>query len=271
MQCDKCHKEVLLPFKCPYCEGYFCPEHRLPENHECPQIELARSPIQVKSTTIKRQEPYEYSVSYVSVAPPKSGRVHFSMKEIQHLAIASLLVIGIAISWVVTLGFRIGVVDPIIAVALAATLTASFFAHEMAHKITAQKHGFWAEFRLTFMGAILTLISMISPYFKIISPGAVFISGLADRKSLGKVSIAGPTTNIALSIMFLSASNFSVQSILAWVFLLGAALNAWIALFNLIPLGMLDGFKVFSWGKKVWILAFAISLVLTVYTYMLIF
>ena len=33
--CDKCGKEVALPFKCSYCGGAFCGEHRLPENHDC--------------------------------------------------------------------------------------------------------------------------------------------------------------------------------------------------------------------------------------------
>jgi Zn-dependent protease len=38
--------------------------------------------------------------------------------------------------------------------------------------------------------------------------------------------------------------------------------NSWIAFFNLIPLGVLDGFKIFNWNKKVWVLAFAASIVL---------
>jgi len=33
--CDICKKEVALPFKCNYCGGTFCEEHRLPENHYC--------------------------------------------------------------------------------------------------------------------------------------------------------------------------------------------------------------------------------------------
>lgn len=33
--CDACGKEVALPFKCSYCGGTFCAEHRLPENHDC--------------------------------------------------------------------------------------------------------------------------------------------------------------------------------------------------------------------------------------------
>ncbi|MFO7797026.1 MAG: AN1-type zinc finger domain-containing protein [Promethearchaeati archaeon] len=34
--CEYCGEEIgFLPFKCKYCGGIFCKEHRLPENHEC--------------------------------------------------------------------------------------------------------------------------------------------------------------------------------------------------------------------------------------------
>ncbi|MEM3576981.1 MAG: AN1-type zinc finger domain-containing protein [Candidatus Bathyarchaeia archaeon] len=273
MQCEKCNKEVFLPFRCPYCGGYFCSEHRLPENHECPQIEKARTPVWVTSPTvvIQKQEPYEYSVTYISAEPPKKRKIYFSTKEIQHLAVAALLVVGIALSLAISPDFRITIMEPTILTVLAATVVVSFFAHELAHKITAQKRGYWAEFRLTLMGAILTLISIISPLFKVISPGAVVVSGFADKEALGKVSIAGPITNIVLSTMLLVAYSFNSQGALAPIFLFGAAFNAWIALFNLIPLGILDGFKVFLWNKRVWISAFAVSLILTWYSYTLIF
>ena len=35
-KCEQCGKEVTLPFKCSLCGRYFCIEHRLPENHDCP-------------------------------------------------------------------------------------------------------------------------------------------------------------------------------------------------------------------------------------------
>lgn len=273
MQCEKCHIEVFLPFRCPYCGGYFCSEHRLPENHGCPQIEKARTPAWATPQTIvvKKQEPYEYSVTYISVEPPNERKIHFSIKEIQHLTVAVLLVVGIALSLIISPDFRVTIMEPIILTALVAIIVASFFAHELAHKITAQKSGYWAEFRLTLMGAILTLISIISPLFKVISPGAVVVSGFADKEGLGKVSIAGPTTNIVLSTILLVAYSFNPQGTLFPIFLFGAAFNAWIALFNLIPLGILDGFKVFLWNKLVWISAFAASLILTWYSYTLIF
>jgi membrane associated rhomboid family serine protease len=33
--CDACGKEIPLPFRCSYCGGTFCSDHRLPENHAC--------------------------------------------------------------------------------------------------------------------------------------------------------------------------------------------------------------------------------------------
>ena len=34
-RCDECGTEVTLPFRCNFCKGQFCSEHRLPENHAC--------------------------------------------------------------------------------------------------------------------------------------------------------------------------------------------------------------------------------------------
>lgn len=34
-QCKICGKETQLPFRCNYCDEFFCAEHRLPESHNC--------------------------------------------------------------------------------------------------------------------------------------------------------------------------------------------------------------------------------------------
>ena len=47
-------------------------------------------------------------------------------------------------------------------------------------------------------------------------------------------------------------------------------LNAFMAAFNLIPFGVLDGYKIFSFNKKVWALTFVPSAVLAVITFLLI-
>ncbi len=37
-RCDSCGNECTLPFTCQYCGGKFCPECRLPPNHQCTGI-----------------------------------------------------------------------------------------------------------------------------------------------------------------------------------------------------------------------------------------
>lgn len=264
MECQKCGKETFLPFKCPYCGGCFCAEHRLPENHDCPRLEFARVPLReerpvpMQLQTSQIQSPYEYTVTYIPVGQKR--RLHFSSKEIKHLAVAALLVLSIGMSLGISPRFYVDFGSPVALFFFALAAAASFLAHELAHKITAQKEGLWAEFRLMFMGLILTALSIISPTFKIISPGAVVIFGFADRKRVGKISIAGPTTNLALSAGLALAYFGFRQRILAYV----AAFNAWISLFNLIPFGILDGYKIFTWKKGLWALTFMLSLVLTV-------
>jgi Zn-dependent protease len=271
MKCKKCGQETFLPFTCPYCGDYFCVEHRLPENHECPRLEQALTPREEAPPQVipKKQKPYEYTISYIPVetAPTK---IYFSPKEVKHLIIAVLLVAGIGLSLGIFPQTYTKLGGPMLLALFALILTASFSTHEIAHKITAQKGGLWAEFRLTLLGVALTILSIISPLFKIISPGAVMVSGFADKGKIGKISIAGPVANFLLSTAFLAAA-FLLQPIatapVTSTLMFGAFFNAWIALLNLIPFGILDGFKVFRWNKKIWVLAFTASLTLTIISY----
>ncbi len=255
MKCQKCQKEISLPFKCPYCGEYFCSEHRLPENHECAKLEFARAP--KKEPLSKPHESYGeygYTLTYIPVKPIR--RFGFSLKEVKHLSLAALLIFGIGLS------FRVAMNDISMLLTFSLLVVASFLFHELAHKFAAQREGLWAEFRLVMWGVILTAISIFSPFFKIISPGVVFTSGFARRESIGKISVAGPIANIALATALMAASILTSHPILIYL----VAFNAWIALFNLIPLGMLDGLKVFHWNKIVWAAAFLLSLTLTILT-----
>lgn len=139
-----------------------------------------------------------------------------------------------------------------------------FLSHEIAHKLVAQRYGMWAEFRLTPIGALITLLTIISP-IKIISPGAVMIAGNANKESFGKTAIAGPLLNIGLGVVFFMLT-FALEypNPFFWVTVFSAAINAFIAVFNLIPAGILDGLKVFHWNKLVWGIAFALSLILLI-------
>jgi Zn-dependent protease len=228
-------------------------------------MDLARAQRQEDAMVAHGPNSYEYRVTYGMPRRTK-GRVYFSPKELKHLTIAVLLVIGVSFSlgyyYFAHLGwFWLSL--------FAVILTASFLVHEIAHKVTAQRHGLWAEFRLVVLGVVLTLISVLPFFFKIISPGAVMISGPAQRDEIGKISIIGPLTNIVLAAILLSVAFALVP--FSFIFLFSAYLNALIALFNLIPIGILDGYKIFNWNKIYWALAFAVSAVLLIIPSFLIF
>jgi Zn-dependent protease len=251
--------EEMLPFRCPYCNGYFCADHRLPENHECPEIWRATAPREAPPrVVVETTTPYEYKITFEP--RPATKTFWFSPTEIRHLTVSALLVTAVGASM---LGFR--VFSPAVFVGSALVFVSVFLLHEVAHKLTAQHFGLWAEFRLTIFGALLTLISIISP-FKIISPGAVMIAGYADKEIVGKTALAGPATNLLLSTVSFVLFAFLPKPF-STIALLSALFNAWIALFNLFPFGILDGWKVFNWDKIVWTIAFVSSVVLTVSIY----
>jgi Zn-dependent protease len=262
-----------MPFQCPYCGGQFCSQHRLPENHTCPRIGLAHAQKQetVAEVLAPKRNSYEFSISFGQPRNVK-GHVYMSPTELKHLIPAALLIVGIGFSIVFYNQFFSGyfldwgLTEMSV---FAVLLTASFLIHEMAHKVIAQIRGLWAEFRLTKWGAVITLISVFTP-FRLISPGAVMISGPARLKEIGEISIAGPSTNITLSVVFLAAAFAPLPGAYPTLFFLLASFNAFIAVFNLIPFGILDGFKIYNWNKKVWILAFALGAALTIYTYLIV-
>ena len=71
---------------------------------------------------------------------------------------------------------------------------------------------------------------------------------------------------------YLTSTGKSVSQLAPWVntvfgiCVIGVQINAWLAFFNLIPWGNFDGYKVFQWNKKVWIIVFIGSIALFVLT-----
>ncbi len=258
MRCDYCGKETSLPFRCHLCGGFYCVEHRLPESHSCSGLWKARRP---------KKEAYpswEREVPRVEVYREPRRVYIFSGTELKHLLLSVLLVTCVGMSLVLGYLFTIG---PLIVLVLGLVFAFSFLAHELSHKLLAQKNGLWAEFRMSLMGAVITLISIFSP-IKFISPGAVMVAGILDRRIGGRISLAGPLTNLTISTFF-AAFTFLLprHSVPLLVCRVGSLFNAYIALFNLVPLGSLDGLKVFMWNKTIWALAFILSILLTVYAY----
>ena len=266
MKCQVCSTETVLPFTCPHCGGQFCATHRLPENHACPKLANARKERQEQVLTNQGYASYNYSYIYGQDPNKRKRPIIFSYKEAKHIAIASALVIGIGFSISLYGGFAW---SWYVMAFFAAVMTISFLVHEMAHKIMAQKAGLWAEFRLTTWGAVLTLASVFLP-FKMIAPGAMMIGGQApSAKDMLKISIAGVITNLIFGATFLALTFTLPLNVFTGALFFSAYINSFMALFNMIPFGVLDGYKIFRINKLVWALAFIPSVALTAVTYLI--
>ena len=128
------------------------------------------------------------------------------------------------------------------------TVGVAFILHELAHKFTAMRYGYWAEFRkdnqMLLVGVVLA--ALVGVVFA--APGATVIYGnYITREQTGRISAAGPMINLLLSIPFLGILLFGGGGIIGLFGLMGLRVNAMIAAFNMLPISVLDGKKVLAW------------------------
>jgi Zn-dependent protease len=163
-----------------------------------------------------------------------------------------------------------GRVDPITALLFIGislvTVGIGFVAHELAHKFTAMKYGYWAEFRKdnTMLLVAVALAALVGVVFA--APGATVIynngrsGGGLSREENGKISAAGPVTNLLLCIPFAALLLYggissslpgNLATLTGITGMMGLQVNAMIAAFNMLPVSVLDGRKVFAWNKGV--------------------
>ena len=204
--------------------------------------------------------PFKDRDSYDSGIQP-SG-IKFSRQEIIHILIA-MAVLTIAFS------FAFAPYPPLTHVAevigflplsFLAIVTA-FFCHEIAHKYVGQKFGYWSEFRMYPQGLLFALFLGIAAGIVFAAPGAVQIFGRPNREEMGKIAVAGPSMNLVLGLVFIGIW-FISNGIIASISFFIAYINVFLALFNLLPFGPLDGLKIFRWKKEVWGLLIGIDIVL---------
>jgi len=81
------------------------------------------------------------------------------------------------------------------------------------------------------------------------APGAVVIHGHTSPARMGKIAVAGPLVNYLLAIGFLLVAWINPVELLSLLFTYGAAINAFLGLFNMIPVAMFDGKKIIKWSK----------------------
>jgi Zn-dependent protease len=256
MNCEYCGKEEALPFVCNYCGGVYCADHRLPEAHSC-KGDLTRK----RTIVAPPQTTFTWSDSAYPPQPEVQPGHPFSEIEIRDVAIAYL-----CLCVAFTVGFSGGVFAlssltiANILLALAVSLLAvgpGFVLHEMSHKFTARRFGHWAEFRLWPLGLLLALFTSMFG-FVFAAPGATYISGQNITKiENGIISIAGPLTNVGVALFFvapllLGGGLTQNPSFWGYAGFFGVYVNVFLALFNMLPIAILDGAKVFAWSKVKW-------------------
>lgn len=203
---------------------------------------------------------------YILPDRPKPG-IRFSRVELVQLGIAILALTGaLALLNVLYSGVPrsspaflpfVGIVfvSALIAVGTGVGL------HEIAHKAVAQRYGHWAEFRYNPMGLALAFVFAFIGFIYG-APGATLVSGYVTREQHGRISAAGPASNLALAGGFLGLS-FLIASgadnpdlalaIVGAIAANTAMMNVILAGFNMIPVLPLDGAKVWEWNKPVYV------------------
>jgi Zn-dependent protease len=126
----------------------------------------------------------------------------------------------------------------------------SFVLHELLHKFTAQRFGFWSEFRASYPMLVFAVLFAAVAGIVFAAPGATMIYGpTITKRQNGIISAAGPLLNLALGGLFLLLYVVTpVGSLLGLLGQLGFIINIWLSAFNLLPIGPLDGKKVLDWG-----------------------
>jgi Zn-dependent protease len=186
------------------------------------------------------------------------------LKDLSISAVVLAIAFGIAFSGGLRafLDFRrlgIYILMSLVAVSL------GFILHELGHRYMARRFGFFAEYRMWRVGLLIALAGSLFGFI-FAAPGAVNIyprpagynTAMTTGDKMGIISITGPAMNFILAIIFL-VIYFIFPHLL---FSLGARINTWLAVFNLLPFGPLDGMKIFKWSRKVWFSAFIIGIVL---------
>ncbi|MBI2452426.1 hypothetical protein HYV50_05120 [Candidatus Pacearchaeota archaeon] len=178
------------------------------------------------------------------------------------------LIISLAFAILLSGGYKILLVfEPKIFMAfIMAFFTAGlgFLLHELMHKYVAQSYGFYAKFVAFYNMLWLSLLFSLFGFI-FAAPGAVFIKGNINKEQNGKISLAGPLTNIILSVVFLMPILiFNLSGIAKSFFDFGLTINSLLAAFNMLPVTPFDGAKIIAWSKSIYFLTLIIAIVLFV-------
>jgi Zn-dependent protease len=279
LKCDYCGREETLPFVCNYCGGTYCVEHRLPEAHNCIG-DLSRRPVTQGSTTT-------FSWSEGGYTASRTSQPHtFSRTEVRDIFIA-WIALSFAFTGAFSGGFLYGFNNRIsfygflpndqpenlslewTFIYALMTIGVGFVLHELTHKFIAERYGFVAQFRMWIQGLVFALLTALLAGIVFAAPGATYImgSGISEKEN-GIISLAGPLMNVAIALLFLPLALFSGNDFMLFALgYLGSYFNFFLATFNMLPIFVLDGAKVWRWNKLYWAVVF-IPLAVVVVSYL---
>ncbi|MDO5814713.1 MAG: site-2 protease family protein [Methanobrevibacter sp.] len=141
---------------------------------------------------------------------------------------------------------------------------------ELGQKFVAMKYGYQAEFKAWPLGLLITFASaFIGIVFSL--PGSVYTyaDNISDEIN-GRIAVAGPMANMVLALISIAIAALifplkPYSNIITLIYLIctvGFSVNSFLATFNLLPFYTLDGVKVLKWNAKIWIVIFAIVLIM---------
>ena len=148
----------------------------------------------------------------------------------------------------------------------------STLVRQWAYKKLAGRYGAKAYFKLWPFGSIMSMILALASPLKLAALGSAVVysqkfakwkrkfekySNFTELtyKEAGIIAAGGPGMNIILAILSWSAFYLSGNLFFQY----GTYVNAWIAMSTLIPLGQLDGAKVFTWKPWFWLVMMVVS------------
>jgi Zn-dependent protease len=198
------------------------------------------------------------------------ANLSFSSREIRDLA-AAWIALGVAFALFFAGGGQravLGILEGgIVGPVLVSLLTAGvgFLFHEIAHKVVAVRFGQVAEFRADYGMLFLAVVSALAGFI-FAAPGAVHHRGRLTAREHGLIALAGPATNAVLAAIFLPVFLIGTTvgaEFLALVGSRGLIINLFLAAFNMLPFGPLDGKTVLGWSKSVFVAFFVPATLLT--------
>lgn len=190
--------------------------------------------------------------------------IRFSTRELLDLGVAW---IALSVAFMIILlrpfyAFPIPVIVEQLALSFV-TVGVAFLLHELAHKVVAIRFGQIAEFRADY-GMLFVAIMGALIGFLFAAPGAVYHQGRSTLRENGLIALAGPITNLVLAALFAPLAFFA-SGFAASIGNLGLTINLFLAAFNMVPFGPLDGNTVKDWSLPVFVAVFVPSAALALW------